>query len=431
MIKELKLTTMKNLLIKLNILIGLVLLFSGCLKVFTDDDTVGKANYELKVIDHSGNNTIVKLLKLNTGEFILVGNDYSNINGFVCKIDKEFSLLWWNSIDMWIRDAIIADGDQIIIAGETLQISNGYNKPLIKKINKSGVIISEKRLMEDSLTWGSITSVVFTSDNSLLFGGYKNTTGQTFYSIAFIVKTDLDFNIITNGSNKWPVYIDNKYFQGDWDEVSALTEINNSENMEYIVSGTSIDGIPAYGNKIWFLRLNEVGDIQTKKTYSMDNDTGGKITRMIEMENQIVSLGEIYKNDTINTTSKWWILKIQKNNMDIISDIKKGIDGYVFQGTDIIKSDASNYVVIGFQWKEFPTGWLMKWENNSADDDLIISKNIGGVDSSFVSLKGIVQVEKDFIIAGNKSSISNGNFGKDSIFIMKTDENGNCNGCFN
>ena len=396
-----------------------------------DDNTNATNTFKLKTIDHSGNNVVIKLLKFNTGEFIILGNNYSSpFNGFACKVDDNFNFIWWKDVDIWIEDATIAGNNDIIIAGKTLQDSNGHNKPAVKKMDANGSIGMEKLILENSLTWGNITSVIYTSDNSFLLGGCKNTTGQTLYSIAFVIKTDTDFNMLTSGSNKWPVYIDNQNFQGEWDEVTAMTEINNRNNNEYVVSGVSTDGIPSYGNKVWFARMSDNGAIRTRQNYNMDNDKVGQINKMIEMNKQIVSLGLVSTDDTINTTSKCWILKIEKNNLNLVSDIKKGEDGNIFLGLDICKLDDTKYAITGTQWKDFPTGWFMKWENKQGIDDLILEKHIGSADSSLVSLRGILPLENNLIIAGNKSTIKNGIFGKDSIFIMKTNSDGDCIECF-
>ena len=108
---------------------------------------------------------------------------------------------------------------------------------------------------------------------------------------------------------------------------------------------------------------------------------------------------------------------------------QKGNEGFISKGDDVSKYDDSSYYIVGYNQKEYPTGWFMKWTtNNGKSFKLVSKKKIGFQDSTLTYLKGIVPDGDSLLIVGNKSTVGISEAeNTDSIFILKTDLNGNFN----
>ena len=381
----------------------------------------------VKIISHSGKNVAVKIKKLHSGEFIIAGNDYtqSNYPGFVFLIDRSFNILWWKNFDMLVSDAEIDKDDNIILAGKTSKGVYGYNRPAVKKIDANGNTILEKILLQQQLVSGNINDVLITSDQKLLFGGISNSGIHT----GFVVKTDMDFNIDISGGNNWPVIVDEYHTSGYNNEVTSVCEmVDYAYKISYVAAG-NLTSQSSYGNRVWLLQLNTKGKVRLKGNFDFGQNNRYHFDKIIDVGRLLLVLGSV-ESSFNNNTSECWTSYYEKQQLKFVRFGQKGNEGNISKGDDMMKYDDSSYYITGYNQKEYPTGWFMKWSwsNSKGDFKLDFGKKIGFQNSTLTYLKGIVLDGDSLLIVGNKSNTGiTEEENTDSIFLMKTDLNGNFN----
>lgn len=409
---------MKKLIYFLFFLVFLFTIFS-CGK----NDVIDKTDIKplVKIISHSGKNVAVKIKKLHSGEFIIAGNDYtqSNYPGFVFLIDRSFNILWWKNFDMLVSDAEIDKDDNIIIAGKTSKGAYGYNRPAVKKMDTNGNIILEKILLKQQVPAGNINDVSIVSGQKLLFGGVNYSGIHT----GFIVKTDMDFNIDKSNENNWPVIVDEFHTSGYNNEVTSVCEmVDYSNKLSYVAAG-NLTSQSSYGNKVWLLQLNINGKFIRKGNFDFGQNNQYRFDKIIDVGKLLLVLGSVDSTNN-NGTPECWTSYYEKQQLKFVGFGQKGNEGFISKGNDVSKYDDSSYYIVGYNQKEYPTGWFMKWSSRS----LKRVKKIGFPDSTLTYLKGVAPDGDSLLIVGNKSTVGISEAeNTDSIFILKTDLNGNFN----
>ena len=415
---------MKKLICFLFFTISLFTIFS-CGKTDVIDNTDIKPL--VKIIYHSGKNVAIKIKKLNSGDFIIAGNDYtqSNYPGFVFLIDRSFNILWWKNYDMLVSDAEIDKDDNIILAGKTSKGIYGYNRPAVKKMDANGNIILGKILLKQQVVAGNINDVSIVSGQKLLFGGVNYSGLHT----GFIVKTDMDFNIDKSGEDNWPVIVDGYSTLGYDNEVTAVCEmVDYANKIRYVASG-NLTKQSSYGDRVWLMLLNTNGKVRIKRYINFNQNNQYRFDKIIDVGRLLLVLGSV--ESTINNgTPECWTFYFEKQQLKFAGFEVKDNQENISRGDDMLKYDDSSYYIIGYNQKEYPTGWFMKWSwsHIKGDFKLDFEKNIGFQNSTLTYLKGIAPDGDSLLIVGNKSTVGiNETENTDSIFILKTDLNGNFN----
>jgi hypothetical protein len=348
------------------------------------ENNIGFKNYWIVKLDENGSiqwqNTIggnirdylKKVVQTSDGGYIIGGYSDSQMFGdktenamgsydyWVVKLDSSGEIQWENTIggngEDILYDIIQTNDDGYLLAGSSnsnisfdkTEDSKGMKDYWLVKLNDQGVKQWDKTIGGNS---GDILySIILTSDNGLLLGGYsasdisgdksENHIGMADY---WVIKLDSSYNI------EWQ----NTIGGNDTDTMEAVLETSDGG---FILAGNSLSNIS--GDKtensnglydMWVVKVNNLGNIVWQNTLggnesdflraiAASNDGG----YLLAGSSQSVISGD--KNENTLGLTDIWVLKINANG---ILTGQNSIGGNGIEGAFSVLQDTDGGFVIG------------------------------------------------------------------------------------
>ncbi len=350
------------------------------------------------VINLPGAQEPTDFLQINDG-FLITGEGEDS-KSFLIKVNNNLQIEWQHSYDVQIYSIAKVNG-QYIISGQ-----NSDKKPWIGSIDKYGEIIWNTVPPISGLKEGKINKILKTS-NGFIITGWKNHGDSDIYTEAFAAKINATGKIDSGNANTWELTVNNNtnYSEG----LDIIEEFGY-----FYISGTSADVITK--ESAWVLKVGQNGDV-IKTRHFDDNATTCRLNSLKKTSDGIVGTGAWGKNNL-------WIVKLSPGLEQITIDKKyRSTIGYLAEGNDIIIQNDDKITIVGYDLGNMPNGWIM----SLSGDDLKWTTNIGPYEQLLV-LKSIRPANnKQYILSGTINSKTDG---ESDIIIIRTDEHGQCSGCF-
>ncbi|MBI4595646.1 MAG: hypothetical protein HY730_04615 [Candidatus Tectomicrobia bacterium] len=384
-----------------------------------------------------------------------------NVSASESRMVEVEILTWVNTYggqnDDWANSIQVTNDGGYTLAGVTWSFGAGWDDAWVIKLNGDGNIQWQKTYGGDSSD--HTNSIRPTTDGGYIVGGTSSASG---FSDIWLVKLDGDGNIqwqkTYNNTNHDVTYsiedtIDGGYiaaglswpFGGGKGEawVMKLDESGNilwqksygsaegAADFYYVYSlqqttdggflmagGTHARG--ASNNDIWITKLDGSGDIQWQKSYG-GHDLNGSSSVQLTTDGGYIVAGWTRSYGAGSTDA--WIFKLDGDGN---IQWQKTYGGPDSDGADAIQqTDDGGYIFAGWTYS-FGAGdadaWLVKLDEGG---NIQWQKTYGGQDGDHA--KSIQKTpDGSYIVAGSTSSFG---AGKEDVWVMKLDGNGNIFSC--
>lgn len=347
------------------------------------------------VINLPGAQEPTDFLQMKNG-FLITGEGEDS-KGFLIKANNNLQIEWQHSYDAQIYSIAELNGNYII-SGQ-----NNDKKPWVGKIDQYGEIIWNTVPPLSGLKEGKINKILKTS-NGFIITGWKNHGDSDIYTEAFAAKINATGAIDTGNTNTWELTINNTNYSEGLDIIEEFGY--------FYIAGTSTDIISK--ESAWVLKVGQNGDII--QTRQFDNNATCRLNKLKKTSDGIMGTGAWGKN-------RLWIVKFSPGLEQMILDKKfRSTTGYLAEGNDIIIQN-DQITIVGYDLGNMPNGWIMSLSGN----DLKWTTNIGPYEQLLV-LKSVRPANNNqYILSGTINSKTDG---ESDIIIIRTDEHGQCTGCF-
>jgi len=337
------------------------------------------------------------IIQLADSGFVLVGDTYSYGNGnadiYMVRTDKNGDTLWtrtYGGTEDDFGNAVILDGDSLVVVGGTESFGNGMSDGIILKYHIDGTFGWSKVVGEDKDDY--FTSIAINSQQKYLFGGSKNyghfmdcDCGQNFW----LYETDKFGNLIVDGG-----------WNGEDLGVDIVNDVIFQTNTTYLFGGlTSSWGTAGSqpGDKDLYIgkKISGGGNQFYAPYAEVFGHTENDEIRAIDLafDNGIIAIGNLNYNSIGG--ANLIIVKIEKNstpgNIDVIVDLTQ--ENITLSFEELISKENlkvyptlfTNHITI----EGLPEKNIIKLYNNSGK--LVFesfNKNLNNVDLSYLS-KGL------------------------------------------
>ncbi|RDC64221.1 T9SS type A sorting domain-containing protein [Adhaeribacter pallidiroseus] len=289
----------------------------------------------------TGNDYLNRLIQTQDGGYLLAGSSFSGKEGdkteasrgsrdyWIVKTDKNGTKQWDKTFggtgqDELIKVIQLASGEYILggysnspISGDKSQASRGGRDYWVVKISKTGTKVWDKRY--GGAATEELGSFILTADGGLLLGGTSdsNTGGDKKensrgYSDYWVVKTN------ARGTLEW-----SKTFGGD-DTEKAYT-IGQAQGSNYFIAGWSYSGKSGEksqdnqgGKDYWLLKFNAAGNKIWDKTFGGNNDDELRASTYTSQGHYLLaghSLSGVSgdKSQASQGESDYWLVEVDEN----------------------------------------------------------------------------------------------------------------------
>ena len=270
------------------------------------------------------------VIQLPDSGFVLVGDTYSFGNGnadiYMVRTDKNGDTLWTNTYGGFENDfgnAVILDGDSLVIVGGTESFGSGMSDGIILKYHIDGTFGWSKVVGEDKDDY--FTSVAINGQQKYLFGGSKNydhfmncDCGQNFW----LYETDEFGNLIVDGG-----------WAGESIGEDIVNDVEFQTNIAYMFGGLTSSwgsaGAQAGDEDLYIGKKLSANGNQYYSVYADAFGYGGNdevLAIDLAYDNGIIAIGNLNYNSIGG--SNLVIIKIDKDNnygsfdvlIDLVSD---------------------------------------------------------------------------------------------------------------
>lgn len=335
---------------------------------------------------------------LNQSEEQLIEDAGQNSKNFLIESQRTFSDL----TEKIEAGGVAADNNFILAGNGKMDEPGGNTAVLLFKYAASGDAVWEKALVGGNNNY--VKSFSNTSDGDTIFTGYSWVKGS-LRANSFIVKIDQRGDIV------WSREILS-------DAVSLFgRKIIQTKDSSYLITGT-INGFGLGPEEMFVIKVNESGEIVWSKMFAVDNvgqkqniieapDGGYIISTGINQQGKDIVLLKINPSGELV-----WSKTVESPGDQILNAgvINNALDGYIFVGSGVQYDSGESYVIV-----------------IKIDDlgNLIWSKNIriiGGGSSAPSSIEKLVGEDK-YLVTGN-NFLMNGNENFKEAFLLEINEDG-------
>jgi uncharacterized delta-60 repeat protein len=276
-----------------------------------------------------------------------------------------------------------------IIAGGTYSFGAGYEDVYVIKLDKDGNKVWEK-------TFGGsdddeANSIQQTSDGGYIVAGYTYSFGAGKRDV-YVIKLD------ENGNKLW----EKTYGGSDYDDAWSIQQTTDGG---YIVAGET-NSFGAGGFDVYVIKLDEDGNESWEKTY------GGGVNDHANFIQQTTDGGYIVAGETGSFGAGDWDVYIIKLDKDGNKVWEKTFGGSVNDHANSIQQTSDGgYIVAGWTYSFGEEDvYIIKLDENG---NKVWEKTFGGSDGAYS-----IQQTKDggYIVAGWNGA---------DVYVIKLDENGN------
>lgn len=194
------------------------------------------------------------IVSLDAGGFVVsavLEYDDQNRLSFLAKYDAAGEEVWNKTWDDFLPNKIINQGSNLILVGAFMDSLSSFSttKPHIVKLDDDGEVIWHKTFGLYS-SKGQFHDISIASDQTIICSGTLNNADLSYYTKPFLLKLDLDGNILSE--NTAADYIASCFVESQNGSIITISKIWD-------------DHIDNHGHKVYFQKYNANGEVVISK----------------------------------------------------------------------------------------------------------------------------------------------------------------------